>query len=150
MKNIIYILALLCLSFDLEAQDMQADTGATAMYTLLHADPRLDIVLKKRKTSSGGGSSIYSGRGYRVQIYSGNDRNKANKMKVDFMRRFPGVGAYMTYVSPQFRVKVGDYRSRGEAQEMYRTLSAIYNPCMIVPDIVVFKNINRPKEQDDR
>jgi hypothetical protein len=119
------------------------------VYTALHADNRLDIVLKKRKISSGG-NSIYSGPGYRVQIYSGSDRNKANKMKIDFVRRFPGIQAYMTYVSPQFRVKVGDFRSRGEAQELYRQLGTLYNPCMIVPDIVVFRNFSSNKSKDDR
>lgn len=149
----LYILLLLCVATTVQAQKKPvADTTevVVAMNTILHADPRLDIVLKKQQTRSGGGSGIYSGRGYRVQIYSGNDRAKATKVKIDFQRRFPNVHAYMTYASPQFRVKVGDFHSRGEAQEMYSKLGTLYNPCMIVPDIVVFRNINTHKEKDDR
>jgi hypothetical protein len=148
----LYILIFLCVATTVQAQKKPvADTTVEilATNTILHADPRLDIVLKKTK-QTGGGSGIYSGRGYRVQIYAGNDRSKAAKTKIDFQRRFPGVYAYMTYVSPQFRVKVGDFRSRGEAQEMYSKLSTLYTPCMIVPDIVVFRNINTHKEKDDR
>lgn len=146
----LYILLLLCVATTVQAQKKPlADTTGEvlATNTILHADERLDIVLKKTK-HTGSGSGIYSGRGYRVQIYAGNDRSKAAKTKIDFQRRFPNVHAYMTYVSPQFRVKVGDFHSRGEAHEMYSKLSTIYNPCMIVPDIVVFRNINTHK--DDR
>ena len=86
---------------------------------------------------------IYNGRGYRVQIYSGNDRVKATETKVAFMRKFPNVKTYMSYVSPQFRVKVGDYRTRAEAQKMYNDAGSICNPCMIVPDNVSIVNIKK-------
>lgn len=148
----LYIFLLLCVATTVQAQKKPvADTTDEIQNTntILHADARLDIITKKTK-HTGGGSGIYSGRGYRVQIYAGNDRSKAAKTKIDFQRRFPGVHAYMTYVSPQFRVKVGDFRTRGEAQEMYSKLSTIFNPCMIVPDIVVYRNINTHKEKDDR
>lgn len=149
MKQLYYILIFVCLSQVTFAQRaaVQDTAQPVALNTVLHADPRLDIILKKQKAASGNG--IYSGRGYRVQIYSGSDRAKATKMKIDFMRRFPNVQAYMTYASPHFRVKVGDFRSRGEAQEMYSKLSTLYNPCMIVPDIVVFRNFSSNKDKND-
>ncbi|MBL7718382.1 MAG: SPOR domain-containing protein [Flavipsychrobacter sp.] len=148
MKKLFYIVALLCVAQVSVAQEADTTVEVVAMNTVLHADPRLDILLKKSK-GTGGGSGIYSGRGFRVQIYSGNDRAKATKIKVDFMRRFPHIQTYMTYVSPQFRVKVGDFKSREEAQDLYRQLSTLYNPCMIVPDIVVHRNIRTHKENDD-
>lgn len=106
---------------------------------IIHADPRLAILEKKHRNIQLG--VIRSGRGYRVQIYNGNDRNKANEIKVDFMRRFPGVRTYLTYVQPQFRVKVGDYRTREEAHGMYTQVSPLYNPSMIVPDIVMINTL---------
>lgn len=106
---------------------------------IMFADPRLAILTKKHKNVQLG--VIRSGRGFRVQIYNGNDRVKATQIKVDFMRRFPGVRTYMTYVQPQFRVKVGDFRTRGEAQEMYQKVAGLYNPSMIVPDIIVINTL---------
>ncbi len=148
----LYILLFLCIAGAVSAQKKPAvdTTELLAVNTIVHADPRLDVLMKKTKSTGGGGSGIYSGRGFRVQIYSGNDRSKAAKMKIDFQRRFPNVHTYMTYVTPRFKVKVGDYRSRAEAQEMYNKLSTLYNPCMIVPDMVVFRHINTHKEKDDR
>ena len=111
-----------------------AKTGVT-----VHADPRLAILVRKYRNVQLG--VIRSGQGFRVQIYNGNDRQKATEIKVDFMRRFPNVRTYLTYVQPQFRVKVGDFRTRAEAGELYRQVSTLYNPCMIVPDIVVINTL---------
>ena len=150
MNKYLYIFLFLCIADVATAQNTVDTTEEIAMNTIVHFDPRIDIVLKKHKSGGVGGSGIYSGKGYRVQIYSGNDRSKASKMKVDFQRRFPGVHAYMTYASPRFRVKVGDYRTRAEAHEMFSKLTTLYNHCMIVPDIVVFRNVNKQKDKDER
>jgi len=106
---------------------------------IVHADPRIAIVSAalKPRSGSGKGGTIRSGRGFRVQIYNGNDRKKANSIKVDFLSRYPTVPAYMSYIQPQFRVKVGDFRTRGEAQKFAQEINNIYSPVMIVPDIIV-------------
>lgn len=88
-------------------------------------------------TSRGG---PYSGPGYRVQIYNGYDRHKAALIKAEFMRNYPGVPTYLTYISPNFRVKVGDFRNRSDAVGMYREASSSYTPCMIVPDHISINN----------
>lgn len=80
---------------------------------------------------------IRSARGFRIQIYNGNDRNKAIKLKIDCIRRFPKLETYMTYIQPQFRVKVGNFPTRAEAQRYLQQMSSAYSPIMIVPDIIV-------------
>jgi len=86
------------------------------------------------------GRIIYAGRGFRVQIYNGSDREKAIKVKTEFMRLNPGVRTYLTYLSPCFRVKVGDYRNRSDAEGMFREAKSTYDsPCMIVPDNVIIR-----------
>lgn len=106
---------------------------------VLHADPRLAVLVKKSSNIKRG--LIRSGRGYRVQIYAGNDRAAATRIKVDFMRRYPGVRTYMTYVAPQFRVKVGDFQSRGDAQRLANQVGSIYKPTMVVPDLIVVNTL---------
>ncbi len=80
--------------------------------------------------------TIYSGKGFRVQIYNGPSREKALGVKTEFMRRFPGVHSYIFFVSPGFRVKIGDYRSRSDAEGMLREANSMFSPSMIVPDMV--------------
>lgn len=119
-----------------------ADTDSAAHGVVLYADARLDIVLHKSEAKpsthyTGRRSGmISSGRGFRVQIYSGSDRNIATQRKIDFLRRYPGTRTYLTYIAPTFRVKVGDYKDRSAAQAMYQQVSRLYNPCMIVNDII--------------
>jgi len=110
---------------------------------IFHEDPRLAILFAKKnetglKSIKG---AIYSQKGFRVQIYYGNDRNTANQRKIDFIRRFPGVASYLSYVAPSFRLKVGNFKTRAEAYELYRQLSPLYAPCMVVPDIVVINSL---------
>jgi hypothetical protein len=79
---------------------------------------------------------IYSGKGFRVQIYYGPDRDKAMKIKKEFMRYYPDVRTYLSYYPPYFRIKVGNYRYRTDAMGMLREANSTYSPSMIVPDIV--------------
>lgn len=83
----------------------------------------------------------YTGKGYRVQIYNGPDRNKAIAVKTEFMRAHPGVSTYISYVAPGFRVKIGDYRNRSDAEGMLREANSISSaPSMIVPDVVTISS----------
>ena len=141
MSKVGYILIALLMTAQVATAQIQVteDIDEKETGVIIRADPRLAILEKKHRNIHLG--IIRSGRGYRVQIYNGNDRTKATQIKVDFMRRFPGVRTYMTYVQPQFRVKVGDYRTREDALEMYRQASQLYNPSMIVPDIIVINTL---------
>ncbi len=137
-----------CFQTNISAQQGVENTDSSNI--VIHADPRLAMLIASistpsspRKNNSGNSGrrtgSTHSGKGFRVQLYNGNDRLKATQMKVDFLRRFPGVRAYMTYIQPQYRLKVGDFKTRREAQELYRQINGIYSPLMIVPDIVLIK-----------
>lgn len=147
MKTLYQLLTLLCFitcGTTVSAQQETDTASAPLVGVTIHADSRLALLTatSKTKANAGGRSGmIRSGRGFRVQIYNGNDRVKATRMKLDFMRRFPGVRTYMTYIQPQFRVKVGDFRTRGEAQKLYQQLGNLYSPVMIVPDIIVINTL---------
>jgi hypothetical protein len=80
--------------------------------------------------------TTYSGKGFRVQIYNGPSREKALAAKTAFMRHNPGVSSYIMYIAPGFRVKVGDFRFRHEAEGMLRVANSMFSPSMIVPDEV--------------
>jgi hypothetical protein len=125
-------------------------TNAPKNGVQLFSDYRLAILNSYKEpakviTNNSVSGSIHSGKGFRVLIYSGTDRFKANATKSDFMRRHPGMRIYMTYALPQYKIKVGDFTSRQAATNLYTELSSQYSPCMIVPDIV---EINTLKKHD--
>lgn len=108
----------------------------------VNADPRLALVVNKPVQKNGFVGKI---RGFRVQIYNGNDRKKANQVKLEFMKSFPGVRSYMIYNNPQFRVRVGDFKTRGEAAILFKKASEKFNPTMIVPDVINYAEPRKPQ-----
>lgn len=140
--KIFYSIIVLTLCFmhgDSFAQTKTSD-GSNGGNVVIHNDPRLNLLLDKHRNVQLG--VIRQGKGYRVQIYYGNDRNKASQIKVDFMRRYPDVRATLSYIHPQYRVKVGDFATQKEAWEFYREIDDYYSPCMVVPDRVLINTLN--------
>ncbi|OJV52212.1 MAG: hypothetical protein BGO31_00645 [Bacteroidetes bacterium 43-16] len=87
-----------------------------------------ETVRIKRKVSS-------VTKGYRIQIYSGPDREVAKATKISFMKRFPSIRSYISYEVPYYKIKVGDFKSRRDAHELYRYLSQTYTS-MVVPSLI--------------
>lgn len=129
--------------FVVKAQSTVMDTATVATGVVVHADPRLALLTAALQTRPPRPGAFVSSRGYRVQIYNGMDRSEANRIKLDFVKHFPGIRTYLSYIQPQFRLKVGDFKSKGEAQRLYREINGRYSPIMIVPDIII---TNTPKD----
>lgn len=58
--------------------------------------------------------------GFRIQIYSGSNRNEAYAAQSRFQQQYSDISTYVSYTQPNYRVKVGDFRSRSEAQAFMR------------------------------
>lgn len=142
MKHIL-ILIISCFSITSWGQDSDSNN-----YVSIHTDERLNTVVNTKPTTTNKSGFVGRMKGFRVQIYSGNDRTKANQAKMEFMKAFPGVRSYITYHTPQFKVRVGDFKTRQEAGELYHKTSAKFNPCMIVPDVVNINSVRKPKEEN--
>ena len=70
--------------------------------------------------------------GYRIQVYGGTEREAAQKLKNEIGMNC-GLRTYMIYESPYFKVRVGDFRSRMEAQQMLHALKKNYTSILLVP-----------------
>ena len=66
-------------------------------------------------------------RGFRVQIFSGSSRSNAYAVQSQFQSAYRDIGSYVTYEEPNYRVKVGDFRSRAEATNFMRELRSKYS-----------------------
>lgn len=91
------------------------------------ADPRINSLdLKKIENPT-------KLNGYRVQIFFG-DRSKAQDMRGEFIRKYPDVKAYISYLAPNFRLRVGDFRSRLEGDKFKNEISRSFPGSYIVKD----------------
>lgn len=78
-------------------------------------------------------------RGFRVQIYMGSSRSDAYAAQARFQRAFSDIETYVTYEQPNFRVKVGDFRSRSEAEQLMRGLRQQFNNVFVhTEDIFIY------------
>ena len=67
-------------------------------------------------------------RGYRVQVYAGNNsrkaREEANEVAEEIKKEFPELPVYSFFQPPRWLCRVGDYRSIEEADASMRRLKA--------------------------
>ena len=112
------------------------DTGAQAVDspdTAMPGDVRVTLSPEIDKLLSGYTEHKHSQRGYRVQIFLG-DRATAESTKRGFLQKNPDVPAYLSWLAPNFRLRVGDLRTRLEAERLLRDLKTTYPGSYIVPD----------------
>ncbi len=83
--------------------------------------------------------------GFRIQIYNGNNRDDANKVKSEFYGRFPGMRCYLTYQQPYYKVRIGDYEDQNEARPDLKKMARYYPSSFLVPD-----QIRRTGEKDEK
>jgi hypothetical protein len=127
----ITFLIVFSLSNKISAQDLTTSTPDSAL--IITKDSRLDELINKQKEQNIINQTMH---GYRIQIYFGGIRQKASEVKIEFSSRFPDVPAYLTYQQPNFKVRIGDYRNRYEAQKFMETIEGLFPTCFIVPDEV--------------
>ena len=76
--------------------------------------------------------------GYRVQIasFSGiNSKTSAFSLRERFMTDYPAIQAYIIYDEPNFKVKVGDFRTRLEAYAFLQEIKEVYKGYIIKDNI---------------
>ncbi|MBK6626508.1 MAG: SPOR domain-containing protein [Flavobacteriales bacterium] len=71
--------------------------------------------------------------GYRVQIHLGS-KTDAVKVRQTFLQRHPEVPAYLSYLAPNFRIRVGDLRDRMDAERLRQELRSEFPGCYVVQD----------------
>ncbi|TND09605.1 MAG: sporulation domain-containing protein [Bacteroidetes bacterium] len=104
-------------------------SGTSAPVIQVESDSRLQLLLEKHTEVNLRGK----GKGYRVQIYFGSDKSKAKEMKARFLNLHgKDVRAYEPYEQPNFKIRVGDFRTRLEAYRFMKMIKADFPAAFIV------------------
>jgi len=105
-------------------------------------DPRLDMLLKKQAELNKEVDKLNNktGPGYRIMVINTNDRTKALEVKSRMMSDFPEEKSYLVYQSPYFKIMIGNFRNRQEAEPFHKKIQEIYpTGVIIVPATVEYK-----------
>lgn len=98
---------------------------------IIQKDYRIDSLLNRHIRINNEKQSI---TGYRIQIYFGSTRVEALSSKADFIRKYPDLKIYMIYEQPNYKIRVGDFTTRYEAEKYHKQIIAEFKSSFIVPD----------------
>jgi hypothetical protein len=100
---------------------------------IITKDARFDELVTKLKDQNLINQTIH---GYRIQIYFGVNRQKASEIKLNFGSKYPEMNAYLSYQQPNFKIRIGDFLNRYEAQKFLKEIDGLFPTSFIVPDDV--------------
>lgn len=117
------LLCLLTVSVQAQVENpIQFNTGSENVYVF--KDPRIDMLIQKQRYLNT--LALRNIVGYRVQVISTIDRGKASDARAKLMRQFPEYHTYLTYQSPYFRVRIGDFIQKDSAQSLQSKLEQYF------------------------
>lgn len=84
--------------------------------------------------------------GYRIQIFFDSGSNSSDRAKTaseEFGKKYQDIPSYITWKAPNFRVRVGDFRTRLEAEKALQTIAKDYPNAWVIKDEINFPNLNQ-------
>lgn len=126
------------------AANAQHENGSVIIYQDARIDSLLSLNIEYNK-------AFPFISGYKIQIYmelGNNALDKANQIKQEFEENFPGVMAYVTFREPYYRVRVGDYRTRLEANQLLETIKRTYPDAWIIQDNISLPLLSNYQKTD--
>lgn len=116
---------------------------------IVHKDPRIDALIKKQAAVNIAAKKATGRtmRGYRLLVLNTNSRDEAIAAKTKIYTHFPDLKAYLTFQSPFFKLKAGNFQTREDAKR-YQSLFNIIFPkgVYVISDII---EVAPEKEPED-
>ena len=146
---VIFLFALLpCLT--LRAQEYWVENGSAQVDSTLMGCSILSVLgpgvtVNQSRTMRSALDSYISNNaakklsGYRIRVYFDNGqsaRTRSEAIARSISNAFPGIGVYRTFESPNFKVCVGDFRTKDEALKVYHALKATYPTAIILKETI--------------
>lgn len=114
------------------------DTGSV----VVHKDPRIEQLIRKQieindETTK---ESRRNMPGFRIQVITSNDRNKVFAAKTKIYQQFPELKPYLLYQAPNYKLKVGNFKTQEEAEDYMKQLSRLFpSGLYVIRDIIEVK-----------
>ena len=104
----------------------------------INQDPRLYKMLNWHIVKNERMNGI---EGFRVEIFFSSAMDaleQAKNKKVEFLSEYPEYAVNIKYDAPNFKVRVGDFRTKNEALKLHKNIEKSYPMAFIVPDKINF------------
>lgn len=104
-------------------------------------DSRLDLLVKKKaEINKKSADSKKPNRGYRIQVLNTTDRNQALATKSKLLTLYPEQKTYLMYTAPYFKIRIGNFVEKGEADELKKELARMFpTGVFVIPSEIEYK-----------
>lgn len=101
----------------------------------INVDSRIDQLIEIEKR-------IDQIQGFRLQICFDSNKDVVDAARDKFLKLYPLTDTYVSFENPHFNLKVGDYRSRLEAERVKRELFGEFVICIIHEELINLPRID--------
>lgn len=149
MKNI-FLIAGFLFSIQTFAQDDAGKKSPDTSSVVVHKDPRLDLLIKKQiqinEETSRDARRI--GKGFRLLVINTNKREDAIAAKSTVYNYFPELKSYLVYQSPNFKLKVGNFKERKDAEDYQKKLQKQFPKGVFIMNDTIEVKLDGDKENN--
>ena len=104
-------------------------------------DPRItDLLIRHNQINQKRNGT----EGYRLEIFFSSEskaRERAERVRNEFNLVFPDIASYMLFQTPNFKVRIGDFRNKSEALKIKAHIASKYPNAFIVKDNIRFPEL---------
>jgi len=143
MKKLFVLFVMLSVAAGVSAQQ-----GSQEGSVVVHKDPRIDLLVKKQIEINEYTTrdSRRTAKGFRIQVINTRDRNEAINTKTRMLQLFPDHQSYIVFNQPFYKIKLGNFKTRTEAEQIMRQVVRHYpNGAFIIQDVIEVK----PEKTED-
>ncbi len=79
-----------------------------------NSDQKMQQLLQEKRAYN---LSQHEVMGYRIQLYNGMNQTRAENIQGGFIALFPDIPTYLFYIQPEWKVQVGNFRTKLEAKK---------------------------------
>ena len=94
----------------------------------INQDPKFEQLLNEKIKIN---TSLTVNDSYKIQIYSGNSEN-AKKTLNEFRQEFPAIDATIVFNTPNYKVWVGNFKTRIEAEKTLADIKNRYKNILLI------------------
>jgi hypothetical protein len=131
------------------AQDTTQRVVDSTSPVVVEKDVRIDQLVKKQieinETTTRESRRFV--QGFRIQVINSPDRAKVFAAKARVYEQFPDWKPYLLYQSPNYKLRVGNFKTQDEAQDALKQLSRLFPAAglYVIPDVIELKLSDLPK-----
>lgn len=81
--------------------------------------------------------------GYRIQLFFDDNKTSVDEARNKFMNEFPKIDTYVNFTSPNYFLKVGDFRTQMEAEKVKAKIDQLFPTAFIVKEKINLPRIDQ-------